>query len=249
MQRRGPPPSRSPAANAPASASAEPCTSALISTGSSFALPSAGPYHLFQRAAAAGDAGQLGCPSRRARKSAISRARASLSTTWNSSPACGVPSRPRISTGRRGPALRPRWPRVVQHRPHAAPYGAGDDDVARPSACRVWTSTVATGPRPRSSLALDHDASAARSGLAFRSSTSACSRIASSSLSRPIFLVADTSTTGRRRPAPRPRSRAAAARCCTRLGIGTRLVDLVDGHDHRHARPPWRGRSPRWSAA
>ena len=79
---------------------AEPCTSALISTGSSLAVPSRMPFdHLLERAAAAGGAGKLACRSRRARKSAISRARASLSTTWNSSPACGVPSRPRISTG------------------------------------------------------------------------------------------------------------------------------------------------------
>ena len=38
-----------------------------------------------------------------------------------------------------------------------------------------WTSTVPTGPRPRSSLASMITPSAARSGLALSSSTSACS--------------------------------------------------------------------------
>ena len=33
------------------------------------------------------------------------------------------------------------------------------------------------------------------------------------------------------------------------LGLGVRLVDLVDGNDHRHLRPPWRAGSPRSSAA
>ena len=44
------------------------------------------------------------------------------------------------------------------------------------------TRTVATGPRPRSSLASSTTPSAVRSGFAFRSSSSACSRIASCKL-------------------------------------------------------------------
>ena len=56
------------------------------------------------------------------------------------------------------------------------------------------TSTVATGPRPLSSFASITMPSAGRSGLAFSSSSSACSWIFSISSSRPVFLSADTST-------------------------------------------------------
>ena len=57
-----------------------------------------------------------------------------------------------------------------------------------------WTSTVASGPRPLSSLASTTVASAARSGLAFSSRISAWRLIASSKPSRLVFLSAETST-------------------------------------------------------
>ena len=117
-------------------------------------------------------------------------------------------------------------------RPHSAPA------TTMSPACSVprCTSTVATGPRPRSSLASITVPSAGRFGLALRSSTSACSAIMSSSLSRLVFFLAETSTS----------SDVAAERFdldfvlqqfgahALRLGVG--LVDLVDGDDDRHLR-------------
>ncbi len=55
-----------------------------------------------------------------------------------------------------------------------------------------WTSTVATGPRPFSSFASMITPVADFSGLAFRSSTSACSAMYSSSSGRPSFVRAET---------------------------------------------------------
>ena len=56
------------------------------------------------------------------------------------------------------------------------------------------TSTVATGPRPRSSLVSSTVPSAERFGLAFSSPISVTSRIISSSSSRLVFCLAETST-------------------------------------------------------
>ena len=46
------------------------------------------------------------------------------------SPASGTESKPSTSTGSDGPASLTRLPRVVVHRAHAAPVGAGDERVA-----------------------------------------------------------------------------------------------------------------------
>ena len=56
------------------------------------------------------------------------------------------------------------------------------------------TSTVATGPRPVSSLASMTAPCAARSGLAFNSSNSDCNAIASNNPSSPVPLRAEIST-------------------------------------------------------
>ena len=63
-------------------------------------------------------------------------------------------------------------------------------------ACKVpfCTSTVATGPRPRSSLASRTVPDARRSGTAFRSCRSATRQIISISRFRLVFCLAETST-------------------------------------------------------
>ena len=175
-------------------ASALPCTSALISTATSFCSPAwmrASIWSSVPRAPAVTPAALS--RSLRVRNSAISRARLSFSTATNGSPADGTPARPRISTGADGPAsvtARALSSSMARTRPHSAP-------ATTMSPCRsvpFCTSTVATGPRPRSSRLSITVPSAARSGFAFRSRISACSEIASVSLSRPVFLVAETST-------------------------------------------------------
>ena len=129
----------------------------------------------------------------RVRYSAISRARASLSTTTQLSPAIGVPFNPRISTGWPGPAacnVLPRSSRSARTRPFSAPTTKISPCLKVPRC----TSKVATEPLPRSTFDSTTMPSALRSGLAFNSSSSACNIIASSSLSRPAPVTADTST-------------------------------------------------------
>ena len=108
----------------------------------------------------------------------------------------------------------------------------------RSPTCSVprWTSTVATGPRPRSSRASITVPSAARSGLALRSSNSACSAINSSSLSRLIFCVAETSTSSVSPPSDFDLNFILQQLAAHPFGLGVRLVDLVDRDDHRHMR-------------
>ena len=115
-------------------------------------------------------------------------------------------------------------------RPHCEPATTISPTFSVPR----WTSTVATGPRPRSSRASMTVPSAVRSGSALRSSSSACSAIASSSLSRLVCLVAETSTSSVSPPIASTCTSYCSSSCCTRCGIGVGLVDLVDRHDDRH---------------
>ena len=177
----------------PTIASSEPCTSDLMTTGSSLVSPAAMlREHLLQRAAALPP--WPGFPAACWRRNSLtSRARASFSTTTKSSPARGVPCRPSTSTGIDGPALSmcsPRSSTRARTRPHSAPATKMSPTWSVPR----WTSTVATAPRPRSSLASITVPVPGRSGLAFRSRISACSRMASSSLSRFSRSLAETST-------------------------------------------------------
>ena len=59
-----------------------------------------------------------------------------------------------------------------------------------------WTSTVATGPRPLSRRDSTTTPRPGADGVAFSSSTSACSRTASSSSSTPVPSFAETGTKG-----------------------------------------------------
>ena len=96
------------------------------------------------------------------------------------------------------------------------------------------TSTVATGPRPRSSCASMTVPIAGRLGLALRSCISATSRIISSSSGRFSCVRAETGTMTVSPPqssASRPRS---ASCCLMRSGWASGRVDLVDRDDDRH---------------
>ena len=109
----------------------------------------------------------------------------------------------RLSRSRRGRSASRRT------RPHSEPATTMSPTFSVPRC----TSTVATGPRPLSSLASITAPSAVRSGLALRSSSSACSRIG-------FFQLVEIGALGggdfhgdaSRRPGLRPGFRAAAVR-------------------------------------
>ena len=96
------------------------------------------------------------------------------------------------------------------------------------------TSTVATGPRPLSSLASSTVPDALRFGLALSSPMSLTSRIISSSRSR-FCLLLRRHLDGDRLAAPFLRHQVELGQLALdALGVGVRLVDLVDRHDDRH---------------
>ncbi len=189
-------------------ASPDPCTSDLSISGSSLTFLSASLLIMSVRDTAPTGA-RVFSRRRRSRYSVISRARASFSTTAKASPGSGAPSRPRISTGSEGPASLSCSSRSLiraRTRPNDEPATTMSPRFRVPR----LTSTVATGPRPLSSLASMTIPSAVRSGLAFRSSTSACSRMASIRLSRPALVLAETSTT-----CVSPPSASTTISCCS----------------------------------
>src|SRR5262249_47060830 len=101
---------------------------------------------------------------------------------------------------------------------HAGAIGGRPGGSASDARC---TSTVATGPRPRSSLASITVPSAGRFGLALRSRISDCKPMVSSSRSMLSFLVADTSTSS-----TCPPSDSTCTSCCsnsvrTRSGLAS----------------------------
>ena len=67
------------------------------------------------------------------------------------------------------------------------------------------------------------------------SSTSACSRMVSSSLSRPALVTADTSTSSTSPPIDSTNTSCCSSSVRTRVGLADGLVHLVDGHDDRNA--------------
>ena len=100
------------------------------------------------------------------------------------------------------------------------------------------TSTVATGPRPRSSLASSTVPDALRLALAFSSRMSADSRIISSSWSRFSRFFADTGTVTVLPPQSSGHQAQLGQLALDVVGIGAGLVDLVDGDDDRHVGRP-----------
>ncbi len=104
-----------------------------------------------------------------------------------------------------------------------------------------WTSTVATGPRPRSSLASITVPSAGRSRIGAELEHLGLEQDG-------LEQLVEVGVLGRR---DLDVEHLAAHRfdedlVLEELGphplrVGVRLVDLVDGDDDRHAAPPWRG--------
>ena len=173
------------------SASTEPCTSALSTSRSSLTSPVlicwCKPSRVM-RVAALTLAFSLS-----ARMVAICRALRSSETATRTSPAEGTPLRPRISTGSDGPAdftLRPPASSRARIRPEFAPTTTASPSFNVP----VCTSTVATGPRPRSSRLSMTTPLAARLGLALSSRISACSADISRSCSIPVPFLAEVGT-------------------------------------------------------
>ena len=219
--------------SAPAMASTEPCTSPLTTQRE---LLAAGLlellHHLLEGARGAGGAQRL---------AALAHAvvgdlagAASLSTTANGSPASGAESKPRISTGTDGPAsatISPRSSMSARTRPHAVPATTISPTLSVPRC----TSTVPTGPRPRSSLASITTPSAERSGLAFSSQQLGLQG------DRLEQLVEAGLLQGRHLDLERLARHALdhdlvlQQRGAHAVGVGARLVDLVDGDDQRHA--------------
>ena len=122
-----------------------------------------------------------------------SRAIFSSLTTWKTSPADGTSDNPTISTGIEGPASLIRLPLssvITRTRPTAVPA------TTTFPACSVpfCTKTVATGPRPLSSLASITVPLASRFGLARNSCISATSKTISNSWSNPSLVAAETGT-------------------------------------------------------
>ena len=118
--------------------------------------------------------------------------------------------------------------------------------------CKVprLTSTVATGPRPLSSLASMTTPEASVSGFAVSSSMSACSKYHLKQLVDPDALLGgDVSGRSSCRPTPRVTISCSDEHLLDLLGVRAVLVDLVDGDDDRHASRPSRGGWPPRSAA
>ena len=172
-------------------ASTEPCTSPLITTGYSIARVADRLSNRFSRFGVTCAVRTLVDCSLRYK--ATSRARASFSTTVRTSPADGTPVRPSTSTGVAGPASATCCPFSLT-KARTFPLCAPTTNMSPRFSVPRFTSTVATAPRPLSSCASTTTASAARSGLAFSSMTSACKASFSSKVSRPVFFNAETST-------------------------------------------------------
>ena len=127
------------------------------------------------------------------RNSAISLALRSSGTTIISSPALGVPDRPRTSTGAEGPAAGTSMPFsscIARTRPNSWPVRIISPRCNSPPC----TSTVATGPLPLSSLASMTVPEAGPSGTALSSRISAVREMLSSRPSIPSPVIADRLT-------------------------------------------------------
>ena len=220
--------------SAPAMASTEPCTSPLTTQRE---LLAAGLlellHHLLERARGAGRAQRLATL---AHAVVGDLARAALALDHGERIAgLGRGVEAQDLDRHRRPGLRHRLAAIVDERAHAPPGRTGDDDVAdaqRAALHQHGADRTATALE----LGLDDDAvgRAVRIGLAGPAARPA-GWIASSSLSRPVRFRAETSTSS-----VSPDMLSTTISCCSRagahaVGIGARLVDLVDGHDHRHA--------------
>ena len=166
------------------------------------------------------------------------------------SPASTTPPRPRTSTGIDGPAVSSGCAVVVDHRADAAEARCRPRSTSPTCSVPRCTSTEATGPRPGSRRASMTAPDASGFGLAFSSaSASATSSTVSSSVSMPVPSRAETFTNSCVAAPLRRDDVALGELLLDAVRVGAGLVHLVDGDDDRHARRPWRGRSPPSSAA
>ena len=121
----------------------------------------------------------------------------------------------------------------VVHGADAAPVGAGHDGVADPAACRAGRARSRRRRGPGSSLDSMTWPDASASGLALSSSTSATSRIDSSSSSR-FCLRLGRDVDEHRLAAPLLRLQAEVGHLgADAVGLRALLVDLVDRDQHR----------------
>ena len=138
-----------------------------------------------------------------------------------------------MTTAVDGPALVTRLPcsfSSARTRPNVSPTTMMSPTLSVP----VWTSAVATGPRPLSSLASTIVPMAARFGLALSSWRSATSRIISISSSSPIRVLAETGTSGTSPPYSSTTMPGLGQLGLDPVRVGVGLVDLVEGDDDRH---------------
>ena len=138
-----------------------------------------------------------------------------------------------MTTALDGPALVTRLPMSfssARTRPNVSPTTMMSPTLSVP----VWTSAVATGPRPLSSFASTIVPIASRFGLALSSWRSATSRIISISSSSPRRVLAETGTSGTSPPYSSTTIPASVSSVLTRSGVGVGLVDLVERDDDRH---------------
>ena len=159
------------------------------------------------------------------RNSAISRALRSSFNTIISPPAAGTSVRPCTSTGIDAPASSTGLPfssSIARTRPKTAPASSMSPFFRVPDCTRM----VATGPRPLSRRASMTTPLAGAFLTVFNSSTSDCSRIASSSLSMPSPVLADTGTNITSPPYSSGNTFSATNSCLTRSGFASGLSIL-----------------------
>ena len=171
---------------------------------------------------------------RRWRKSAISRARLSFSTTTKSSPASGRPLSPSTSIGVEGPASSLVLAALVDQRAHPAPFAAGDEDVADIAACRAAPARSRPGRgRARAWLRARRPRRCGSGWPSGRAARPAAGSLPAS-LSRLVFFSADTSTSSTSPPSSSTTSSCCSSSWRTRSGLRVGPVHLVDRDDDRH---------------
>ena len=130
---------------------------------------------------------------------------------------------------------------VVEHRPDLAVVLADHHDVPLVQGALLDQHGGHRAPAAVE-LGLDHHAlGAARFGLALSSMISAWSAVISRSCSTPVPFLAEVFTKMVWPPHSSGTSPWFDSSCLTRSGFGVGLVHLVDRHDDRHVRRPWRG--------
>ncbi len=137
-----------------------------------------------------------------------------------------------MTTALAGPALLTRLPRSfssARTRPNVSPTTMMSPTLSVP----VWTSAVATAPRPLSSCASTIVPMAVRYGLALSSWRSATSRTISISSSSPTRLLADTGTSGTSPPYSSTTIAGLGQLGLDPVRVGIGLVDLVERDDDR----------------